>query len=140
MKYARPLTAESKKTLQEMWRNHPISRCRQRAHGILLSERGYSILQIAQILEVERRAVSAWISHWESLGLVGLYDQARAGRPPIYTQEEQALVPTLIDEEPRQLKIAKVKMAEITGKQASCYTLKRILKNSSMSGNAVAAR
>jgi transposase len=140
MKNATPITAESKQTLKEMWRNHPTSRCRQRAHGILLSVSGYTIVQIAQLLEVERRAVSAWIDHWESLGLIGLYDQPRSGRPTMFTEEEQALLLTLIAEEPRQLKSAQVKMADITGKPASCYTLKRVLKNSSMSGNAAAVR
>ena len=139
MKYATPLTPEMKQMLQEMWRNHPISRCRQRAHGILLSARGYRIPQIAQILEVERRAVSAWIDNWEKYGLFGLYDQARSGRPPIFTQEEKALLPKLVEEEPLQLKEAQVKMAEITGKQASCYTLRRVLKNSIMFGNVAAA-
>ena len=89
MKYATPLTPEMKQMLQEMWRNHPILRCRQRAHGILLSARGYRIPQIAQILEVERRAVSAWIDNWETCGLFGLYDQARSGRPHyFYTGRE----------------------------------------------------
>ncbi len=139
MKYATHLTPEIKKMLQEMWHNHPVSRCRQRAHGILLSANGYTIPQISPILGVERRAVSAWIDNWESLGLFGLYDQPRSGRPPIFTLEEQALLPKLVEEEPRQLKGAQVKMAEITGKQASCYTLKRILKKPAMSGNAAAA-
>lgn len=140
MKYATHLTPEIKQMLQEMWRNHPVSRCRQRAHGILLSASGYTIPQISPILGVERRAVSAWIDNWERLGLFGLYDQPRSGRPPIFTLEEQALLPKLVEKEPRQLKSAQVKMAEITGKQASCYTLKRVLKNSTMFGNAAAAR
>jgi transposase len=139
MKYATSLTPEIKKMLQEMWHNHPISRYRQRAHGILLSTRDYSIPQIAQILEVERKAVSSWIDQWENQGLFGLYDKSRSGRPPIFTEEEVALLPSLVDEEPRQLKQALIKIEKITGKQASCYTLKRVLKNSIMFGNVAAA-
>jgi transposase len=137
MKYAAFLSSEYKIMLQDMWHYHPISRCRQRAHAILLSARNYSIPQIAEILEVERRAVSAWIDGWEAQGLLGLYDKPRCGRPPIFTDDESILIEQLTNEEPRQLKRVLAKMKERTGKSASCITLKRVLKNSIIRGNVV---
>ena len=138
MKFATSFDTATKQMLHDMWQNHPNSRCRKRAHGILLSENGYKIPQIAQILETERRAISHWIDMWEKHGVLGIYDKPRSGRPPIFTQSEIALILSIVEEEPRQLKKAQVKIAEITGKQASCYTLKRILKKPAMSGNAAA--
>lgn len=135
MKFATPFDSTMKQMLHEIWHNHPIARCRKRAHAILLSANGYKIPQISQILETERRAVSHWIDLWEALGVMGLYDKPRSGRPPIFTPSEAALLPDIVDEEPRQLKQALVKIEKITGKSASCYTLKRILKKPSMCGN-----
>jgi transposase len=140
MKFATPFDTAMKQMLHDMWHNHPLDRCRTRAHAILLSANGYKIPQISQILETERRAISHWIDRWEKHGVLGIYDKPRSGRPPIFTQSEAALIPGIVDEEPRQLKQALVKIEEITGKQASCYTLKRILKKPAMFGNAAAAR
>jgi transposase len=139
MKFAKSFDSAIKQMLQDMWYNHPIGRCRKRAHAILLSADGYKIPQISQILNTERRAVSSWIDLWESQGVLGLYDKPRSGRPPIFTDSQAALIPSIVEEEPRQLKQAQVKMEKITGKQASCSTFKRILKKPSMCGNAAAA-
>lgn len=139
MKFATPFDNAMKQMLQDMWQQHPISCCRKRAHAILLSAKGFKIPQISQMLEIERRAISRWIDHWEAYGVLGLYDKPRSGRPPIFTPSEAALIPGIVDEEPRQLKQAQVKIEQMTGKQASCYTIKRILKKPSMCGNAAAA-
>ena len=54
----------------------------------------------------------------------------------IYTMEEVNLLKTLVDEEPRQIKTAQTKLADMTQKVASTSTLKRLLKkNSSTSGS-----
>ena len=139
MKFATPFNTEIQHMLHDMWHNHPVARCRKRAHAILLSAKGYKIPQISQVLEIERRAVSRWIDEWEAQGVLGLYDSPRSGRPPIFTPAETALLPKIVDKEPRQLKKAQVEIEKITGKYASCYTLKRLLKKSVTSGNAVAA-
>jgi transposase len=140
MKYVPSLTTETKQTLEEMLHNHPFARCRQRAQAILLSARGYTVPQITEILEVERKAICRWIDQWHTQGLLGLYDKPRPGRPPLLTAEDTTLLQELIDKEPRQMKKAHIELQKITGKQASCYTLKRILKNSTTVGNAVVAR
>jgi transposase len=139
MKFATSFDNAMKQMLHEIWHNHPIARCRKRAHAILLSANGYKIPQISQILEVERRAVSQWIDKWEALGVMGLYDKPRSGRPPIFTPSEATLLLDIVDEEPRQLKQAQVKIEKITGKSASGYTLKRLLKKPNMCGNVVDA-
>ena len=139
MKYVSPLPPEHQAMLREMMARHPNIRCRRRAHSVLLSSRGYSIPQIADIFEVERRAVSACIDHWEAKGVMGIYDQPRPGRPTLLTPAEAALFPGLVAQEPRQLKQAIAKLNEKTGKPASYSTCVRILKNSSGFGSAAGA-
>lgn len=113
--------------------NHPTFRCRHRAQAILLSVRGFTIEQLWSILDVRRDAISGWIDRWEREGLRGLYDRSRTGRPTIYTAEEVNLLKTLVDEEPRQIKTAQSKLADMTQKVASTSTLKRLLKKISIS-------
>mgnify|MGYP003615762243 FL=1 len=128
MKFAQPIPEEVRVTLTEMYMNHPTFRCRQRAQAILLSVRGFTIEALWSILDVRRDAISGWIDRWEEEGLLGLYDRPRAGRPRIYTEVEVNLLKTLVDEEPRQLKTARIQLADMTQKTASTSTLKRLLK------------
>ena len=128
MKFAQPIPEEVRVTLTEMYMNHPTFRCRQRAQAILLSVRGFTIEALWSILDVRRDAISGWIDRWEEEGLLGLYDRPRAGRPRIYTEVEVNLLKTLVDEEPRQIKTARIQLADMTQKTASTSTLKRLLK------------
>lgn len=127
MKFAAPLAEEVRETLQEMYERHPTFRCRQRAQAILLSARGFTLHQLWEILDVRRDAISSWLDRWETEGLLGLYDLPRSGRPSIYTDAEADQLKRLVDEEPRQIKVAQRQLAEITGKAASSSTLKRLL-------------
>lgn len=131
MKFAQPIPEEIRVTLQEMYMNHPTFRCRQRAQAILLSVRGFTLAEVWSILDVRRDAISEWLDRWENEGLLGLYDRPRAGRPSIYTAAEVDTLKTLVDEEPRQIKTAQAKLADMTQKTASTSTLKRLLKKSS---------
>lgn len=128
MKYASPLTEEIKQTLQEMYLKHPKSRCRQRAHAVILSSEGFSIPEIIKVLPVRRNAVSEWIDKWEKHGLIGLYDAPRSGRPPIYDDEEIEAFKKLVDDEPRKIRPAHAELQERTGKNSSHETAKRALK------------
>jgi transposase len=137
MKFISPLSPEQQQMLREMMTYHPNVRCRRRAHSLLLSNRGYTIRQIADIFEVERRAISSCIDQWEAKGVMGVYDQPRSGRPTLFTPAEAALLPDWVAQEPRQLKQAIARLNEKTGKTASYSTCVRILKNSSGFGSAV---
>ena len=54
---------------------------RIRAHSILLSNKSYTINQLADIFMVQRDAVSMWLNLWDKIGLAGLFDAPRSGRP-----------------------------------------------------------
>lgn len=77
-----------------------------RAHSILLSARHFSIDQIAAIYEVDRDRVSQWLEWWSEFEFDGLEDDARAGRPPKLSADEQQQVLAIVGEEPRSTRRA----------------------------------
>ena len=82
MKFVTPLSETEKKQLSELFNHHHSYRVRKRAHSILLSERGFSIYEIARIYQVDRDTISGWLDRWQETGLEGLTDKPRSGRPP----------------------------------------------------------
>ena len=52
-----------------------------RAHAVLLSARGYSLDQIADIYQQDRDRVSLWLDWWDEHGYDGLADDPKSGRP-----------------------------------------------------------
>jgi transposase len=81
-KFVPPLTAAQQTSLEQAYRHSSSHRTRQRAQTILLSSRGYSVEQLADILSVDRDTISRWLSVWQQQGLDGLPDAPRSGRPP----------------------------------------------------------
>lgn len=122
-------------TLQQMHRSHPSRRARMRAHCMLLSHQHYRLKDIARFYQVSRRRVSAWIDRWHTCGLVGLYDQARSGRPPIYSDHEQKQVDHYLQLYPQDVKKIIEEMATETRKRVSPKTMKRYIKKKATSGN-----
>jgi len=88
-KFVKSLTTEQRQQLKEIMQSSAPPRKRMRAHAILLSERRYSIAQIADIYQVARERVSLWLAWWEHGQFDGLEDEPRSGRPPKLTEQEQ---------------------------------------------------
>jgi transposase len=128
MRFVTPLTEEQRENLSQAQSSHSNSRCRQRAQAILLSDEGYNLARIHDILKVNQYTVSLWINRFESNGINGLVDLARSGRPTIYEKHEVEIFKNLLDEEPRQIKQAQIKLQELTGKTSCTVTLKRAIK------------
>src|SRR5262249_2124644 len=88
-KFVKPLTDEQRTQLKEIMKSQAQQRKRMRAHAVLLSERRYSIDQIADIYQVDRDRVSEWLDWWEEYQFDGLDDDPRGGRPTKLTEKEQ---------------------------------------------------
>ena len=72
------------------WKKHNDSEGeRDRAHAILLSNKGYSIAQLSGIFEVRRATIGEWFDRWEKAGLNGLPDAIKSGNPGIFTLSEK---------------------------------------------------
>lgn len=105
-KFVQELTDEQKSRLQAIMKSAAPQRARMRAHTVLLSARRFSIDQIASIYEVDRDRISQWLEWWREFEFDGLADDARQGRPPKLSVEEQAYALALVGEEPRSVRRA----------------------------------
>ena len=76
-----PLTDEQRQTLERV-RRRAVGRVSQRAHMVLLSARGYTVEQIAEIFGLGEDVVRTWLHRYERQGPLGLDDRPRPGRPP----------------------------------------------------------
>lgn len=130
LKFITRLTLEEEVTLTEAYRNHPSFRVRQRAHAILLNNRRYGVAQLCGLFETQHETVSSWLDKWEAEGVIGIYDGARSGRPARFSEAEQAVFLSYIDENPHQPKAAAARLMEETGKGACPDTFRRVLKKS----------
>lgn len=102
--FIKELKEEEKEKLKKMMKEDGSSRVRMRAHSIILSNRGYSIDEIANIYEVDRDTVSIWLNNWEEIGYEALKDLPKSGRPPILNAKEEEKVIELVKQEPRSIK------------------------------------
>lgn len=84
------LTEVERLTLEEMSRNHPFRDFRPRALGVLALGKGHKPKVVADILGVTAQTVYNWEKRWRNLGLMGLLDGHKGGRPP-------KLTPALLD-------------------------------------------
>ena len=128
MKFVKPLTEAEIATLHDMHRFHPSRRARMRAHCMLLSHQRYTLEDIAHVYQASRRRISLWIDRWHALGLVGLYDQPRSGRPPIYSAQEQQHIAPYLQRYPQRMKRIIEAMANDLHKRVSPQTMRRYIK------------
>src|SRR5262249_57077182 len=88
-KFVKPLTAEQRGQLGAIMKSSAPQRTRMRAHAVLLSERRYSLEQIADIYQVDRDRVSQWLEWWEAEQVAGGGDGARrGGAPQVHTHQD----------------------------------------------------
>src|SRR6266853_1107687 len=116
MRFIRDLSPETQRLLRRCYKESQHHRVRQRAHCILLSFDGKTTKELMHIFDVERLTIYHWFDAWERRHFAGLYDHAKCGRPPKLTEAEQE-----------------------NSKRVSTKTLKRLLKKTAMSGNALNA-
>jgi transposase len=75
------LTADQRDELTVVSRQ-AIGRVALRAHIVLLSDRGFTVPQIAAIHDCGEDVVRIWLHRYEQHGVAGLEDEPRSGRPP----------------------------------------------------------
>src|SRR3712207_633987 len=76
-----PLTDGQRGDLERV-RRRAVGRVSQRAHMVLLSARGYSVPQIAEIFAVGEDVGREWLHRSQREGPTGRDDRPRPGRPP----------------------------------------------------------
>ncbi len=75
------LTAPEIITLEAAAAHGPHPRMRRRAQAVLGHHRGTTVHQLATLFAVGYNTVGIWLRRWQELGLAGLAEGPRAGRP-----------------------------------------------------------
>lgn len=88
------LTSQQGQQLTQLYKTSPDHRERQRAHALLLSQRNYSIPDLADLFEVDRDTVSRWMTRWQdwladTTQPLTLLDEPRLGRPATLTDDQK---------------------------------------------------
>lgn len=105
MRYVRRLSTQESQQLVdalEGWKDADEVR---RVRAVRLSSKGWTIQQIADVLDVCCRSVRNWISRCEKDGLVGLKTKPRSGRPPKVDQDYRRLLERTAGTPPRQMRL-----------------------------------
>jgi transposase len=76
-----PLSAEQRRELLVV-RRRAVGRVALRAQMVLLSARGYTVPQLAELFEVGQDVVRTWLRRYQQAGAAGLEDRPRPGGPP----------------------------------------------------------
>jgi len=80
--FVKKLIVSEKAELEAGKKTGKSSSFRTRCHAILLSDKGYEIKQIADILDIHRSSIYTWFSNWENNGIEGLKTKSGQGRKP----------------------------------------------------------
>lgn len=95
-----PMDSEQK-TLEAMTRE-AVGRVAMRAQMILLSARGYSAPDIAEIQDIAKVTVYKWIDRFDEHGPGGLYDRERDGRPRKLGPDAEAELERVLQQSPTE--------------------------------------
>lgn len=100
----RTMTDEEAEALRELARSRTTeARLRDRARMCWLASRGQRVSAIKADLGVADGTVRLWITRFNALGLDGLRDRRRGGRPPTYPPDQVGTVIAASLTDPRTL-------------------------------------
>lgn len=133
MIFIREINPLSAKLLERIYRQSRSHYVRQRAHCLILASQGTKVENLIKIFQVSSKTIYNWLNRWESLGMVGLYNQPGRGCKPTFNSSQKEQIKEWTKEEPRQLKQVVQKIQEEWGIKTSTKTIQRILKRLSMS-------
>ena len=93
-----------------------------------MSDKGYRLDQLAEIFAVDRDTASAWLTAWDTVGLIGLRDRTHPGRPRRSTEADVVALEADLETAPQRIQALPARFHERTGKRVSLATVKRWLK------------
>lgn len=89
----RPLTEEEEKTIESQVHARTLPAWKvTRAKIIWYAKQGEDVPEIAKRLELCEKTTRLWLKRFNELGMKGLEESPRSGRPPIYPPEQIAVV------------------------------------------------
>jgi transposase len=133
MSFKREVTPENLRLLDRIYRQSRHHQVRQRAHCIILRQRGMSVPQLLEIFPVSRKTLYNWFESWDSDSVVGLYNRPGRGRKATFDSEQRNQIQAWVKAHPRQLKTVLEKIKAEWDITVSTQTVKRVLKALKMS-------
>lgn len=89
----RPLTEEEETTIESQVHARTLPAWKvTRAKIIWYAKQGEGVPEIAKRLELCEKTTRLWLKRFNELGMKGLEESPRSGRPPIYPPEQIAVV------------------------------------------------
>ena len=82
-RYIRSLTEQEIAELEAGKKSKKGAQFNQRCHAILLSFKGYTVHQLAEIFSVRKNAIYLWFDRYEKGGISGLENKGGRGRKPL---------------------------------------------------------
>jgi transposase len=95
---------------------------------VLLKSEGYSLQQVAVILDTNLISVHNWLKRYDKDGIEGLQTKPGQGRKRILAEEHISIVRSAVEQERQRLSQARLIVEESIGKKMSNETLTRFLK------------
>jgi transposase len=100
----RPLTDDEYQLLKRQAASRKLAVGRvKRAQVVLLSNQGYRAQEIAERLAMCERTARTWINRFTRLGIPGLEEGPRSGRPPVYAPLDVGVVIETVLTRPSEL-------------------------------------
>lgn len=97
----RPLSADERTKLTQLYRTSSDRCLSQRAHAVLLRADGHPIPEIARLLRVNFTTICRWLDRFAAGGIAGLAINWSAGRPPRWDEAYEALLVDTVRHDPR---------------------------------------
>ncbi|MFM2303599.1 MAG: hypothetical protein RLZZ135_1009 [Cyanobacteriota bacterium] len=133
MFFTREINSLSFKLLERIYHQSRHHQVRQRAHFLILASQQVKVNELMKIFNISYKTVYNWLNRWESEAMAGLYNQPGRGRKRTFNSEQSDQIRNWAKKEPRQLKQVVEKVKSEWEIEISKKTIKRILKEFSMS-------
>ncbi len=127
MRFIQDLTPDMIQQLEQIYKQNPSPRTRQRAQCILLSYEGYSVPELAEIFRVHHVTIYNWFNAWNSRQFDGLSDLPGQGNTPKIDASHHEQIRAWARELPRQLLKIQQRVHDHLGITVSTRTLSRLL-------------
>jgi len=131
-RFIKKLTKRQIQQLVDQKDHGTTPRIRHRAHAILLSHQGTTVVELARIFQTSRTTISQWLDRWDAEEIDGLADKPRPGSPAKLTEVERIRVVELLKRSPHNPAAVLSELKQETGKEISRSTLKRIARKAGL--------
>lgn len=125
------LSDDSRAELETGYKTGKKAIFRQRCHMLLLSDKGKTVGEIAEIFGYNYQVITRWFTRYEEGGIEALHTAKGGGRPAIIridNEVETKRIKEIVAKHPQQLKEALPIIEQELNHTMSLMTLKRFLK------------